>query len=61
MFNSSAARYNAELVALWRIAGITPRDLSIKVVDRFRALFNLFDELLLHLQDSPTLAGDCAV
>jgi hypothetical protein len=35
--------YDAELLVFWWITGITPRDLSIKVVGRLCALFNLFD------------------
>jgi hypothetical protein len=30
-------------------------------VSRFCALFNFFDELFLHIQDSPAFASDFAV
>jgi len=52
---------NAWLLGFWWIAGITARDLSIKVVDRFCPLFDLFDQLLAHIQDSPTFASHFAV
>jgi hypothetical protein len=53
--------YNAWLLGYWWIAGITARDLSIKVVDRFCALFDLIDQLLAHIQDSPTFASHFAM